>query len=56
VGTPVTCQNIVITFLAILELIRRRRVRVYQGRASAEILIRPIPNAQPVSQSSADAD
>jgi len=56
VGTPVTRQNIVITFLAILELIRRRRILVHQKRAGAEILIRLISDAHPVSESSADAD
>jgi len=56
VGTPVTRQNIVITFLAILELIRRRRIQVHQGEAGAEILIRLISNVKPASESPADAD
>ncbi len=56
VGTPITRQIIIVTFLAILELIRRRRIQVHQEMAGAEILISLIPNAQRVSESLADAD
>ena len=56
VGTPVTRQIIVVTFLAILELIRRGRIQVHQERAGAEILIRLNPNAQRVSEPPAGAD
>jgi len=56
VGTPVTRQIIIVTFLAILELIRRGRIQVHQERAGAEILIRLISDAQRVSELPADAD
>ena len=39
VGTPVTRQVIIISFLALLELIRRRRVEVRQDRPRADIVI-----------------
>ncbi len=56
VGTPVTRQNIVITFLAILELIRRRQIRVHQETARAEILIRLTTEAQGPGESATEAD
>ena len=45
VGAPVTRQMIVVTFLAVLELIRRRRIRVHQQTAGAEIFIRLVTEA-----------
>jgi len=56
VGAPVTRQVIVVTFLAVLELIRRRRIRVHQQTAGDEILIRLITEAQYSGESSIEAD
>ncbi len=56
VGTPVTRQIIVITFLAVLELIRRRRIRVHEQAAGAEILIRLITEAKGSGESTVEAD
>ena len=56
VGTPVTRQIIVVTFLAVLELIRRRWIQVHQETARAEILIRLITEAKGPGESAAEVD
>ncbi len=56
VGTPVTRQIIVVTFLAILELIRRRRIQVHQETTRAEILIRLSTEAQGSGAAGAEAN
>ncbi len=56
VGAPVTRHIIVVTFLAVLELIRRRRIRVHQQTAGDEILIRLITEAQDSGELSIEAD
>ncbi len=48
VGMPVTRQIIVMTFLAVLELIRRRRINVRQDKPRMDIIIRLVPDSEGV--------
>ena len=43
VGVPVTRQMVIVTFLAVLELIRQRRLRVRQEALRGEILVGLLP-------------
>ena len=47
VGVPVTRQMVIVTFLAVLELIRQRRLRVRQEALRGEILVGLLPAAAP---------
>ncbi len=50
VGTPITRQMVVVTFLAVLELIRRRRIKVRQDKPRADIVIRLVPDSEHLAE------
>ncbi len=53
VGTPVTRQFIVMSFLALLELMRRRRVQVRQDKPRADIVIQLVSESALATEAAA---